>query len=32
MESGLEPQVQFDFVTGRRGLDYVSEVRAGSGS
>jgi quinol monooxygenase YgiN len=31
MESGLEPQVQFDFVTGRRGLDYVSEVRASAG-
>ena len=27
IESGLEPQVQFDFVANRRGLDYVFEVR-----
>lgn len=29
MESAVEtPQVQFDFVTATRGLDYVEEVRA----
>jgi len=28
VESALEPQVQFDFVTTQRGLDYISEVRA----
>jgi quinol monooxygenase YgiN len=27
MESGLDPEVQFDFVTRQRGLDYVFEVR-----
>jgi quinol monooxygenase YgiN len=27
LESGVEPQVTFDFVTARRGLDYVVEVR-----
>jgi quinol monooxygenase YgiN len=32
MEAAREPpQVQFDFVTIRRGLDYVAEVRHGSG-
>jgi hypothetical protein len=28
LESVREPQVQFDFVTTTRGLDYVMEVRA----
>ena len=28
VESAQEPQVQFDFVTSTRGLDYVAEVRA----
>jgi hypothetical protein len=28
LESTLEPQVQFDFVTTTRGLDYVEEARA----
>jgi quinol monooxygenase YgiN len=28
VESAEEPQVQFDFVTSTRGLDYVAEVRA----
>jgi quinol monooxygenase YgiN len=32
MEGAKEPpQVQFDFVSIRRGLDYVAEVRNGSG-
>jgi quinol monooxygenase YgiN len=30
VESAQEPQVQFDFVTTTRGLDYVAEVRAGA--
>ncbi len=33
MEAASEPpRVQFDFVTITRGLDYVAEVRQGSGS
>jgi quinol monooxygenase YgiN len=28
VESVREPQVQFDFVTASRGLDYVAEVRS----
>ena len=31
VESAQEPQVQFDFVTQTRGLDYVEEVRADAG-
>src|SRR5687767_10242104 len=31
MESAEEPGVTFDFVSTRRGLDYVEEVRAGAG-
>ena len=27
VESGQDPQVQFDFVTESRGLDYVEEAR-----
>jgi quinol monooxygenase YgiN len=27
VESAKEPQVQFDFVTSTRGLDYVAQVR-----
>jgi quinol monooxygenase YgiN len=27
VESAQEPQIQFDFVTSTRGLDYVAEVR-----
>jgi quinol monooxygenase YgiN len=30
--SERQPRVQFDFVTMRRGLDYVEEVRQGSAS
>jgi len=28
VESAQEPQVQFDFVTTTRGLDYIEEARA----
>src|SRR5262245_38945377 len=28
MESGQDPQLQFDFVTTTRGLDYIAEVRS----
>lgn len=28
LDAAKEPQVQFDFVTSTRGLDYVAEVRA----
>ena len=30
IESAEEPQVQFDFVTAVRGLDYIAEVRTGA--
>jgi hypothetical protein len=28
VESAMEPQVQFDFVSTSRGLEYVAEVRS----
>jgi hypothetical protein len=28
VESAQEPQVQFDFVTATRGLDFIAEVRS----